>query len=125
MPWNPRRKGGASPTGITTFIDEGCDMQGTYSFSGTGAVLLDGRFQGEIRTTGALIVGERAVVRATIRAESVLIMGEVVGDVRAKTRVELKGTAVVVVEEGVVFEGKCRTAAMQPGGEVQAAPVVA
>jgi len=55
----------------------------------------------------------------------VLISGEVVGNVLASERVELRGTArvfgdveapVIVVEEGVLFEGHCRMP-KQPVGD--------
>src|SRR5499427_3526560 len=100
---------------LTAFIDEGSEIEGKYSFSGT--VMLNGRFSGEIQTKDTLIIGEKGVVNATVRAGSVVISGEVVGNVLASERVELRGTArvfgdveapVVVVEEGVLFEGHCK-----------------
>lgn len=121
MLWNSRRKPSVKHTDITTFIDEGSKIEGKYTFTGTGTLLLNGEFQGEVVTTGALIVGEKAIVKATIRAASVVIIGEVVGNVQASGRVELKGTArvfgdleapVVVIEEGVLFRGQCRMTSM-------------
>ncbi len=116
MQWNITRKPIAKQADITAFIDEGSEFEGKYTFTGTGTILLNGKFQGEIVTTDALVVGEKGVVNATIRAESVVIKGEVVGDVHAQ-RVELKASArvfgdleapVVVLEEGVLFRGQCR-----------------
>jgi len=123
MWWNSTNKPSAKNTGIMAFIDEGSEIEGKYSFTGTGTVLLNGRFHGEIVTTDALVVGEKAMVNATIQAESVVIMGEVVGNVRASSRIELKGAArvfgnleapVVILEEGVLFEGQCRMAGARP-----------
>lgn len=115
---------------LTAFIDEGSEMEGKYTFSGT--VMMNGRFTGEIASSDTLIVGEKAVINATIHAGVVLISGEVVGNVVAGERVELRGTArvfgdvespVVVVEEGVHFEGHCR---MTKGraGDAEALPQV-
>ncbi|MEE9181516.1 MAG: polymer-forming cytoskeletal protein [candidate division NC10 bacterium] len=121
MLWNSKGKPSAEHTGVTAFIDEGSKIEGKYTFTGTGILLLNGEFQGEIVTTDALIVGEKAVVNATIRAASVVIIGEVVGNVQASGRVELRGTArvfgdleapVVVIEEGVLFRGQCRMTSM-------------
>ena len=79
--------------------------------------MLNGKFKGEIVSNDTLIVGEKAAIHASIRAGIVLISGEVVGNVLATERVELRGTArvfgdveapVIVVEEGVRFEGHCR-----------------
>jgi cytoskeletal protein CcmA (bactofilin family) len=113
---------------LTAFIDEASEIEGKYTFSGT--VMLNGKFKGEIVSTDTLIIGEKAVVNASIRAGIVLINGEVVGNVLAGERVELRGTArvfgdveapVVVVEEGVTFEGKCRMT-REPGGAAAVSP---
>jgi cytoskeletal protein CcmA (bactofilin family) len=100
---------------LSAFIDEASEIDGKYTFSGT--VMLNGKFKGEICSNDTLIIGEKAVVKASIRAGVILISGEVVGNVLGTERVELRGTArvfgdveapVVVVEEGVLFEGQCR-----------------
>ena len=79
--------------------------------------MINGRFRGEITSSDSLIIGEKGVVNASVRAGVVLINGEVVGNVSASERVELRGTArvfgdveapVVVVEEGVLFDGQCK-----------------
>jgi cytoskeletal protein CcmA (bactofilin family) len=110
---------------LTAFIDEGSEMEGRYTFRGT--VMLNGRFKGEISSEDTLIIGERGVVEADIRAGRVQVNGEVTGNVRATERIDLKRTArmygdveapVVVVEEGVVFEGHCRMAKPSPMREI-------
>jgi cytoskeletal protein CcmA (bactofilin family) len=110
---------------LTAFIDEGSEMEGRYTFRGT--VMLNGRFKGEISSEDTLIIGERGVVQADVRAGRVQVSGEVTGNLRATERIDLKRTArvygdveapVVVVEEGVVFEGHCRMAQPSPVGEI-------
>lgn len=100
---------------LSAYIDEGSEIEGKYRFSGT--LMLNGKFSGEIQTQDTLIIGEKGVVNAIVRAGTVIISGEVVGNVNATERVELRGTArvfgdveapVVIVEEGVLFEGHCR-----------------
>ena len=114
---NAGNAGGAAPrtNDLSAFIDEASEIDGKYTFSGT--VMLNGKFKGEICSNDTLIIGEKAVVKASIRAGVVLISGEVVGNVLGTERVELRGSArvfgdveapVVVVEEGVLFEGQCR-----------------
>ena len=133
MLWNSSRKPAANQTGIMAFIGEGSEIEGKYTFTGTGTVLLNGKFHGEIITTDVLIIGEKAVANATIRAGSVVIWGEIVGNVQASDRVELKGEArvfgnieapVVVLDDGVLFEGQCRMAAMRPDEEARDDPSV-
>ncbi len=109
---------------LSAFIDEGSEIEGRYTFSGT--VMLNGRFKGEISSTDTLIIGDKAIVNGDIRAGRVLISGEVVGTISCSERVELKRTArvfgdveapVVVVEEGVLFEGHCRMTKSNPNVE--------
>ena len=113
MLWRKSGKPTVKGTDLTAFIDEGSEIEGKYTFSGT--VMLNGKFKGEIVSNDNLIVGEKGVVNASIRAGVVMINGEVVGNVLATERVELRGTArvfgdleapVVVIEEGVLFEGQ-------------------
>jgi cytoskeletal protein CcmA (bactofilin family) len=110
---------------LTAFIDEGSEMEGRYSFRGT--VMLNGKFKGEISSGDTLIIGERAVLEADVRAGRLTVSGEVTGNLRATERIELKRTArvygdveapVVVVEEGVLFEGHCRMSKPSPASEV-------
>ena len=126
MLWKKSGKPSVRGSDLTAFIDEGSEIEGKYTFSGT--VMINGRFRGEIVSNDNLIVGEKGVVNASIRAGVVLVSGEVVGNVSASERVELRGNArvygdveapVVVIEEGVLFEGHCR---MTKGRPLEAAP---
>ena len=121
------KRGRKSPgrNGLTAFIDEGSEIEGKYTFSGT--VMLNGKFKGEIVYNDTLIIGEKGVINADIRAGQVLVSGEVVGNVQATERVELKRTArvfgdveapIIVVEEGVLFEGHCRMTKVNQIAEV-------
>jgi cytoskeletal protein CcmA (bactofilin family) len=111
MRWR-KSKPASRTSDLTAFIDEGSEIEGKYTFQGT--VMLNGKFSGEIASSDSLIIGEKGSVNATVRAGIVLINGEVIGNVFATERVELRGTArvygdieapVIVVEEGVLFEG--------------------
>ncbi len=124
-----RRKQKAARNRVGAFLDEGSEIEGRYACSGT--VVLDARLRGELSAQDALVIGEHGVVHATVRAASVVVRGEVVGDVTASERVELKKTArvtgdieapVVVMEEGAVHDGACRMTAAKP---VEAATPVA
>jgi cytoskeletal protein CcmA (bactofilin family) len=113
-PWK-RSASTGSRKKLTAFLDEGSDIEGKYTFTGT--VLLNGKFQGEIASPDTLIIGERGVVNASVRAGTLVVNGELVGNVHASERVELTGKArvfgdlespIVILEEGVMFEGHCR-----------------
>ena len=75
---------------------------------------MDGKFTGEVHSNGMLIVGEKAIVRAEVRAGVVLVRGEAHGTIYAQSRIEAYSPAkiygdlyspVLVFGEGVVFEG--------------------
>ena len=118
--WGRRRKKSARGR-IGAFLDEGSEIEGRYTCSGT--VQLDARLRGELSAKDTLLIGEHGVVHATVKGATVVVRGEVVGDVTASERVELKKTArvtgdieapVVVMEEGAVHDGVCRMTAATP-----------
>ena len=105
----------------TTCIEEGSEIDGKFTFTGT--VVMNGRLRGEIASNDNLIIGEKGVVNANIRAGVVVISGEVVGDVVATDRVELRekcrvygdvSAPVVIIAEGALFEGQCRMTKGRP-----------
>jgi cytoskeletal protein CcmA (bactofilin family) len=100
---------------LSAYLDEHSTVEGAGTFAGTAMV--NGTFKGQIQSTDTLIVGDKGVVNADISGASVLIRGEVVGNVVATERLELLGNArvvgdieapVLIIEEGVLFEGRCR-----------------
>jgi cytoskeletal protein CcmA (bactofilin family) len=116
MIWKTNGKAGGKGTGeLTAFLDEASEIEGKFSFSGT--VMVNGRLKGEIVSNDTLIIGEKGVVNASIRAGIVLVSGEVIGNILGGQRVELRTGArvtgdieapIVVVDEGVTFDGNCR-----------------
>jgi cytoskeletal protein CcmA (bactofilin family) len=106
---------------INAFLGKGTEFHGQLRFDGT--VRVDGVFQGEIQATGTLVVGEGGRVEAEVRCGTLIIHGEVNGNVQASHRVEALAparimgniqTPVLVINEGVVFEGNVR---MEPPAE--------
>jgi cytoskeletal protein CcmA (bactofilin family) len=117
MLWKKRtaKSAAGKVSDLSAYIDEASEIEGKYTFGGT--VMLNGKLTGEVWSDDTLIIGEKGVVHASIRAGIVLVSGEVRGNILGTVRVELRGTArvygdveapVVVVEEGVLFEGHCR-----------------
>ena len=109
---------------ITAFLDEDSEIEGRYTCSGT--VVFDAKFSGEITSRDTLIIGERGVVHANVQAVNLVVRGELVGDVYASARVELKATArlvgnieapVIVMEEGAIHEGHSRMRNMSAPAE--------
>jgi cytoskeletal protein CcmA (bactofilin family) len=128
MIWKKTTKAAVKGADLSAYIDEASEIEGKYTFSGT--VMLNGKFTGEICSKDTLIIGEKGVVHAGIQAGTVLVNGEVRGNILGGERVELRGNArvygdveapVVVVEEGVLFEGHCR----MTKGHAQEVPSIA
>ena len=100
---------------VNALLGRGSEFEGKLTFEGT--VRIDGLFSGQIFTEDTLIVGEGAVLRAEIEVGTIIINGEVLGNVRAKTGVEihapgrLKGNVItpnLQIDRGVIFEGTCQ-----------------
>ena len=99
---------------INAFLGVNTEFEGKLTF--TGAVRVDGRFKGEIITKGTLIVGELAVIESDIHASHIIVNGEIRGNITAEKRLEIHAsgrvsgniqTPVLVIDEGVVFNGNC------------------
>jgi cytoskeletal protein CcmA (bactofilin family) len=65
MRWRKGKQASRS-SDLTAFIDEGSEIEGKYTFQGT--VMMNGKFSGEINSSDSLIIGEKGVVSATVRA---------------------------------------------------------
>lgn len=100
---------------ISTFLGTDSYVEGTIEFHGT--IRLDGRVRGKISSDdGTLIIGEKAVIQADIRVNSIVVMGKVSGTIDAKERVEVYApgrvhgdidAGVISIEPGGVFHGNC------------------
>lgn len=97
-----------------TIIGASVKVQG--DFSGAGDVLIEGELKGSLTTSKDLKVGEKAVVKANLKAANVYIAGKVVGDIAAENKLELTNTArikgnisakILSVEAGARLDGKC------------------
>jgi len=84
----------------------------------SGAVRIDGFFDGDLSIGGDLIVGETGNVTGTIIAKNITIAGEVKGTVEARGKLELATTAKVIadlktvfliVEDGAFLQGQCES----------------
>jgi cytoskeletal protein CcmA (bactofilin family) len=79
-------------------------------------LMIKGTFQGEIKASSDLYIGEKAVVKAKIEAGTVSSRGRIEGDVVAHSRVEFFSTASMVgdlatpdlvMESGCQYNGRC------------------
>ncbi|GAC1344185.1 MAG: hypothetical protein NVS2B9_04830 [Myxococcales bacterium] len=99
-------------------LGAGAQFEGKLTFKGT--VRIDAKFVGSIVTNDVLVVGERAKIDAEITCGTVVVHGEVNGNVKAKSGVELRRSAKVrgnvetsalSVEKGALLQGEVKMVA--------------
>jgi cytoskeletal protein CcmA (bactofilin family) len=103
-------KGNGAPNCV---IGEGSVFEGRFHVS--GSILIEGKFQGEIRTSDQLTVGASGRVKTDIIARQVTVAGTLIGNITATEEVSLLQSGKVLgnittpklrVEAGVITEGK-------------------
>lgn len=98
---------------ISTLIGKGSELAGDFSVQGSARI--DGKVNGNVTVTGTLIVGYTGSISGSVSAKSVVIGGEVLGDVTAPEKAELTATAkvlgdistsVIIIDENAIIQGK-------------------
>jgi cytoskeletal protein CcmA (bactofilin family) len=99
---------------VNSIVGEGSEFIGEFKVD--GLIRIDGKFKGLIDTKGKVLIGKTGIVDTDIRARNVVAGGQVNGNIYASERVILLSTCrlygdiitpVLVIEEGVMFQGKC------------------
>lgn len=102
--------------GITTIIGKGTEVNG--GFSSPGNVRIEGIVRGDIMITGSLILGPEGRIFGDVAANSMVIGGQVKGDLTAIDKIEILGgakvqgdiaTSRILIDEQAVFQGRCST----------------
>lgn len=104
-----------------TLIGEEAFFHGTLAVK--GSLRVEGVFEGDISDAVDVEVGAHGRILGNVASESVVVAGEIVGNVVSSRSVELLSTAKVTgdirtpklrIDEGAFFDGSC---AMGEGGE--------
>jgi len=91
-----------------------------------GSICIKGKVKGKIICDGSVLVEERGMADASIIADTVIINGEMKGNIIAKAKLEITNngkfrgdvkTGSLIITEGVLFEGKCEM--ITEGYEIQ------
>lgn len=99
---------------ITTIIGLGSGFSGNLNVK--GGLMIDGDVDGNIETTGNIIIGEKARIKGNVVSKSAIISGIVIGDVSASEGIKLLSSSTVIgdvttkrlhVEDKVVLHGHC------------------
>lgn len=99
---------------INTMIGEGTKVDGDLKI--VGLVRIDGDVNGNLETTGKIIIGEKARVKGNVTAQAAVIGGIVEGNVFAPEGVQLFGSSSVLgdvitqkiqMAENSIIHGMC------------------
>ncbi len=114
--FSPERAVSSTPKpGVTTrnVLSSDVEIKGTVRFQHD--LIVDGKIEGDMQSTGNLTIGENARIKAEVKTGSVIVYGKVHGNLTAVERVELKSSAEVIgdikakvltIEAGAIFVGK-------------------
>ena len=106
-------------------ISLGSDAEANGRLSFVSPTRIEGKVKGEVRSSDLIVVGPQAVVHATVRADKLVVLGEVRGEVLGASLIEICAggrlfgdveTQSFVIREGATFEGRSRM-----GGQASAA----
>ena len=99
---------------ISTTLGKETVFKGTMKFS--ESLKIDGKFEGDIESSGFLYIEEGALIKADIKVRAVVVGGIVHGNITASEKLEMLSTGQVYgniktsklrIADGVVFDGKC------------------
>lgn len=103
------------PLIINTTFGYETEFEGELEYETSLKIL--GKFKGQIKTPGFLVIGESAYIEAEIFAGSLIIGGTIKGNVEVKGKCEILATGKIYgniktnklkIADGVVFEGNCQ-----------------
>jgi cytoskeletal protein CcmA (bactofilin family) len=91
------------------------DLVITGTIKSSSGIRIDGKLEGEIHCSADVVVGKSAVIKGNVMVQSVILEGEVQGNITAKDKIEMKSGCKVngditakrmTVEDGVTFIGR-------------------
>ncbi len=121
-----RRRIQDSSAGPTTYVAPSTKIVGTIS--GQGSYVFCGTVEGDCDIDGPLTLAEGGRWKGVLKATDIVVAGTVEGDVIARQRVEIAGTARVsgslagnsiAVAEGAVIEGEIKVTTGDPPSKFQ------
>lgn len=107
-----RRRAAYQPKQTDTFIGPGTAFEGNIHCESN--IRIDGKFKGEITSSGSITIGERGEAHSTLSASFIVIAGTVVGDIHTSGKLLITSTGQVcgncesgllIIEEGGILNG--------------------
>jgi cytoskeletal protein CcmA (bactofilin family) len=100
---------------IETIIGKGTNIEGTVNID--GATRIDGNINGKLSSNDVVTVGATGVVKAEIKAKTIIVGGRVEGNLIASEKVELQAKSELIgditsksllIEHGAIFQGSSK-----------------
>lgn len=110
-------KSGSENQNEPKILDVTASMQGSLRFDDPVNLRISGKFEGTLDTKGALMVGQKAIIKANITGENVSIAGHVTGNIKAANILVLEATSRlkgdvetprISIAEGAVLNGRIK-----------------
>ena len=116
MMWdhNNKKKDNQGDSENFTFLGKDVTFKGVVTFD--GMVRIDSHLEGELHTKGTIVVGECAVIKGRITADTLICSGKIKGTINASEKVQLLKSGILIgevhaplfwMEEGAHFQGLC------------------
>ena len=95
-----------------TIINENTRIKG--ELTSDDGVIICGRFDGKMKSNSLLMVGKNGEMKGEIKAENMIIEGEVEGEVVVRNKIEVRSSGrfkgnvackQIAIEEGALFRG--------------------
>lgn len=93
----------------------GRDTTITGNLQGSGNIRIDGRVDGDVSTTGGIVIGESGTVQGDIKAGSLNVAGTVTGNVDCEGNLSIQATGQLIgdvhvrslnIVDGGIFKGR-------------------
>ncbi|MBI4978874.1 MAG: polymer-forming cytoskeletal protein [Spirochaetes bacterium] len=114
---------------IVTILADDIVFKGSLQFK--TSLMIKGTFEGDIDSTGELVIGEKAVVKAKVKSATIVCYGRIDGNVEATKSIIFARTAVIngdiktpdlVIQSGCKFNGNCAMVGGSAPAAASAAP---
>lgn len=93
-----------------TIIGESVQVKG--NFESTGNIIINGILNGEIKTKGSILVGDKAKISANISAEEISVKGQIIGNLK------INGYLAIGASAKIFGDIECSQISVEKGAEI-------
>lgn len=107
---------------MNTLLGKGSSFNGSLKVE--GGIRIDGQVEGQVETSGTLVIGKEGILKAEIKAKDAIIGGKVTGNITAANKIELQSGAHysgdikcrgLIIDSDVFFDGTSKMLGQNEG----------